>query len=82
MITALTRAKEHIFLWQHVQAHKQRVRIVGLKAKPEHNGAVGRATMFDREAQRYAVELEGGGATLKVKEANLELAAPEAGVAV
>ena len=53
-----------------------------IKAKPEHNGAVGRATMFDREAQRYAVELEGGGATLKVKEANLELAAPEAGLAV
>ena len=51
----------------------ERVRIVGLQAKPEHNGSVGRAILFDRDAKRYGVELEGSGTTLKVREANLEL---------
>ena len=53
---------------------KRRVRIVGLVAKPEHNGKLGRAKLFDRCANRYGVELEDGGGTLKVKEVNLELA--------
>lgn len=53
---------------------KRRVRIKGLQAKPEYNGRVGLAKLFDRTAQRYGVELEGDQAgTLKVKEANLEL---------
>ncbi len=53
---------------------KRRVRIVGLQAKPEHNGKLGRAKLFDRTAKRYGVELEDGSGTLKVKEVNLELA--------
>ena len=43
-------------------------------AKPEHNGKFGRAKLFDRSAKRYGIELEDGSGTLKVKEANLEVA--------
>lgn len=56
---------------------KRRVRIFGLQAKPEYNGRIGLARVFDRTAKRYGVELEGSGGTLKVKETNLELADPE-----
>ena len=52
---------------------KRRVRIHGLQAKPEFNGRIGVAKVFDRTAKRYGVELEGEGGTLKVKETNLEL---------
>ena len=58
---------------------KQRVEVMGLQAKPAYNGRTGVAIQFDRNAGRYAVELDPsgdgdkGGEKLKVREANLKL---------
>ena len=52
----------------------QRCQIVGVKSREELNLACCRAISYDRRTGRYGVELEGGGGTLKVKEANLVLA--------
>lgn len=51
----------------------QEVRLVGLQAKPELNGAVGVCERFDTTQGRYAVRLEGHDKPLAVKGANLRL---------
>jgi len=51
----------------------QEVRLVGLRAKPELNGAVGVCERFDKGQGRYAVRLPGHEKPLAVKGSNLEL---------
>ena len=51
----------------------QEVRLVGLKAKPELNGAAGVCERFDKAQGRYAVRLAGQEKPIAVKGANLEL---------
>ena len=54
---------------------KRRVRIDGLQAKPELNGQFGTVDSFDDPSGRYCVRLEEGGASFKLKPANLTEAA-------
>lgn len=49
------------------------VRLAGLRAKPELNGAVGVCERFDKTQGRYAVRLPGHEKPLAVKGGNLEL---------
>ena len=58
----------------------QRVVLGGLSARPELNGRWGVAGSF--EGGRYAVALEGGGESVRVRPGNLSPAAPSGGVAV
>ena len=51
----------------------QEVRLVGLQAKPELNGAVGACERFDAQSGRYAVRIPGQEQPILVKAANLEL---------
>ena len=53
----------------------QRVVLGGLSARPELNGRLGVARSF--EGGRYAVALEGGGESVRVRPGNLSLAAAE-----
>ncbi len=53
----------------------QRVVLGGLSARPELNGRWGVAQSF--EGGRYAVALEGGGESVRVRPGNLSLAAAE-----
>ena len=46
---------------------------MGLRAKPELNGAVGVCERYDSAQGRYAVRLDGHDKPLAVKGANLEL---------
>ena len=52
----------------------QEVRLIGLKSRPELNGAVGVCERFDGKQGRYAVRLAGHDQPLAVKAANMELA--------
>ena len=52
----------------------QRVRVSGLKAKPEYNGLFGKVVSYVEDKDRYGVMLEGRKDTLSLKEANLVLA--------
>ena len=58
----------------------QRVVLGGLSSRPELNGQRGVAQSF--EGGRYAVALEGGGESVRVRPGNLSPAAPSGGVAV
>lgn len=51
----------------------QEVRLVGLKTKPELNGAVGVCEGFDKGQGRYAIRLSGHEKPLALKAGNLEL---------
>ena len=51
----------------------QEVRLVGLRAKPELNGAVGVCERFDTAQGRYAVRLPGHDKPVAIKGGNLEL---------
>ena len=51
----------------------QAVRLVGLQAKPELNGAVGACERFDAQSGRYAVRMPGQEQPVLVRAANLEL---------
>ena len=67
----------------HAPLLGQRVVLGGLSARPELNGQRGEARSF--EGGRYAVALEGGGESVRVRPGNLSLAAaaePSGGVAV
>ena len=55
----------------------QNVRLVGLQAKPELNGAVGVCERFDKAQGRYAVRLHGHEKPLALKGGNLELLVEE-----
>ena len=57
--------------------YKQRVCIVGLQARQEYNGRTGIAKMYDRNSERYGVELDEGGGSLKVRERHLQLVCEE-----
>ena len=57
----------------------QEVRLIGLQAKPELNGAIGVCERFDTKHGRYAVRLPGHEKPLAVKADNLELAADAEG---
>ena len=56
----------------------KRVVIQGLQAKPELNGKRGIAGGFDDSKERYAVALEDGGGSFKLRAANLEEAPKKA----
>ena len=49
-----------------------RVKLAGLQAKPEMNGATGLVTAFNEATGRYAVELDAGGPPVTLKGANME----------
>lgn len=53
---------------------RQRVEVAGLRMKPHFNGRRGLVTAYDREAGRYAVQLDSGEG-LKVCEKNMQLIA-------
>ena len=52
-----------------------RVEVLGLSAKPEHNGKVGRAVSYDHKKERVVVDLDTGGRLL-LRLANLRLTQP------
>lgn len=54
----------------------KRVVVGGLQAKPELNGKAGIASAFDDDKERYAVSLEDGTGSYKLRAANLEVATP------
>ena len=51
-----------------------RVRLAGLRSKPELNGKLGKIKSFDAAKGRYNVVLEAAGSTLQVKASNLKVA--------
>jgi hypothetical protein len=51
----------------------QEVRLVGLQAKPELNGAVGACERFDAQSGRYAVRIPRQEQPILVRATNLEL---------
>lgn len=57
----------------------QRVKISGLKAKPELNGAFGKCVTWSDERGRYAVQLEGVKEAIALKPENLAAAAADEG---
>lgn len=51
-----------------------RVRLAGLRSKPELNGKLGKIKSFDAAKGRYNVVLEAAGSTLQVKASNMKVA--------
>ena len=60
----------------------QRVKISGLKAKPELNDAFGKCITWSEEKGRYAVQIEGVKEAIALKPANLTIASSDEGSSV